>query len=191
MAAEGYDLTPPATVQDLRDEVLTSQYGQVAAIAAHVSADDIVAKTPWLADIEAVWGPAPGRIQSDGRGVFVLGKTYGNVLVGIQPVFGYEGDPMRLLFERGFAPTHAFTTFYRWIREDFAADAVLHFGMHGTLEFMPGKQAGVSESCWPDRMIGALPNIYLYASNNPSEATLAKRRTNAITVTHLTPPLAT
>ena len=191
MAAEGYDLTPPATVQDLRDEVLTSQYGQVAAIAAHVSADDIVAKTPWLADIEAVWGPAPGRIQSDGRGVFVLGKTYGNVFVGIQPVFGYEGDPMRLLFERGFAPTHAFTTFYRWIREDFAADAVLNFGMHGTLEFMPGKQAGVSESCWPDRMIGALPNIYLYASNNPSEATLAKRRTNAITVTHLTPPLAT
>ena len=190
MQAQGYDVTPPGSVDDLRAEVLTSQYGQVASVAAHVLADDIVAKTPWLAEIEAVWGPAPGKIQSDGRGVFVLGHTYGNVFVGIQPVFGYEGDPMRLLFEHGFAPTHAFTTFYRWIREDFGADAVLHFGMHGTLEFMPGKQAGASGACWPDRMIGGLPNIYLYASNNPSEATLAKRRTNAITITHMTPPLA-
>ncbi len=190
MQAEGYDVSPPVTVDELRADVLTRQYGQVASVAAHVSADTIVAKTPWLAEIEAVWGPAPGKIQSDGRGVFVLGHQYGNVFVGIQPVFGYEGDPMRLLFERGFAPTHAFTTFYRWIREDFGADAVLHFGMHGTLEFMPGKQAGASGACWPDRMIGNLPNIYLYASNNPSEATLAKRRTNAITITHLTPPLA-
>ena len=190
MAAQGYAVTPPATVDDLRAEVLTGQYGQVAAVAAHVSADEIVARTPWLREIEAVWGPAPGKIQTDGRGVFVLGKRYGNVFVGVQPVFGYEGDPMRLLFEKGFAPTHAFTTFYRWIREDFGADVALHFGMHGTLEFMPGKQAGMSGACWPDRMIGGLPNIYLYASNNPSEATLAKRRANAITVTHLTPPLA-
>jgi hypothetical protein len=70
----------------------------------------IVRDTPWLAEIEAVWGPAPGRDQSDGRGVFVLGAQFGNVFVGIQPTFGYEGDPMRLLFERGFAPTHAFTS---------------------------------------------------------------------------------
>ncbi|MFN4131080.1 MAG: cobaltochelatase subunit CobN, partial [Paracoccaceae bacterium] len=91
---------------------------------------------------------------------------------------------------KGFAPTHAFTTFYRWMREDFRADALLHFGMHGALEFMPGKQAGMSETCWPDRLIGNLPNVYLYAANNPSEATLAKRRSNAITITHLTPPLA-
>ena len=68
--------------------------------------------------------------------------------------------------------------------------SLLHFGMHGALEFMPGKQAGVSGDCWPDRLIGNLPNIYLYAANNPSEATLAKRRSNAVTVTHLTPPLA-
>ena len=193
MAAEGYDVTPPATVEDLRAAVLqgnAAQFGQPANVAAHVGADDIVAKTPWLAEVEAAWGPAPGRIQSDGRGVFVLGAQFGKVMVGIQPVFGYEGDPMRLLFEKGFAPTHAFTTFYRWLREDFGADALLHFGMHGALEFMPGKQAGMGPGCWPDRLIGGLPNIYLYAANNPSEATLAKRRSNAITVTHLTPPLA-
>ncbi|MCA3452774.1 MAG: magnesium chelatase subunit H [Rhodobacter sp.] len=193
MATEGYDVTPPATVDELRAAVLqgnAARFGQPANVVAHVGADDIVARTPWLAEVEAAWGPAPGRIQSDGRGVFVLGAQFGKVMVGIQPVFGYEGDPMRLLFERGFAPTHAFTTFYRWLREDFGADALLHFGMHGALEFMPGKQAGMGPGCWPDRLIGGLPNIYLYAANNPSEATLAKRRSNAITVTHLTPPLA-
>jgi len=193
MAADGYALTPPTSVGALRETVLggtAARYGQAANVAAHIPADSMVANTPWLAEIEAVWGPAPGRAQSDGRGVFVLGAEFGNVFVGIQPVFGYEGDPMRLLFERGFAPTHAFAAFYRWIKTDFAADAILHFGMHGALEFMPGKQAGASGACWPDRMIGGMPNIYLYAANNPSEASLAKRRSNAITVTHLTPPLA-
>lgn len=105
-------------------------------------------------------------------------------------MFGYEDDPMRLLFEHGFAPTHAFSTFYQWLKHDFGADVLLHFGMHGALEFMPGKQAGLSGRCWPDRLIGGVPNVYLYAANNPSEASLAKRRANAITVTHLTPPLA-
>jgi len=193
LAAEGYDLTPPESVEALREAVLHGnavRHGQPANVHATVPAAEIVAKTPWLAEIEAAWGPAPGRIQTDGRGVHVLGCQFGNVFVGLQPVFGYEGDPMRLLFEKGFAPTHAFTTFYRWLREDFGADVLLHFGMHGALEFMPGKQAGVGSNCWPDRLIGNLPNVYLYAANNPSEATLAKRRSNAVTVTHLTPPLA-
>ena len=97
---------------------------------------------------------------------------------------------MRLLFERGFAPTHAFSAFYRWLREDFGAHAVLHFGTHGALEFMPGKQAGLSGECWPDRLIGDLPNLYLYASNNPSEGTLAKRRAGAALISYLTPPVA-
>jgi magnesium chelatase subunit H len=193
MAADGYTLTPPTSVEALREAVLkgnAARHGQPANVHVTVSASDIVAKTPWLREVEAAWGAAPGRHQTDGRGVHVLGCQFGNVFVGLQPLFGYEGDPMRLLFEKGFAPTHAFTTFYRWLREDFAADALLHFGMHGALEFMPGKQAGVSGDCWPDRLIGNVPNVYLYAANNPSEATLAKRRSNAVTVTHLTPPLA-
>ncbi|PTE12970.1 magnesium chelatase subunit H [Pseudogemmobacter blasticus] len=193
MKAEGYDVDPPETVEALRESVLggsASIYGQPANVAAIVPASDVVARTPWLKDVESAWGPAPGRMQTDGRGVFVLGRQMGKVFIGLQPVFGYEGDPMRLLFEKGFAPTHAFTTFYRWLREDFGADVLLHFGMHGALEFMPGKQAGVGAGCWPDRLIGNLPNVYLYAANNPSEATLAKRRSNAVIVTHLTPPLA-
>ena len=193
MAEEGYDLTPPESVDALREAVLggnAATYGQQANIAAHLPADRLVAELPWLSEIEAAWGPAPGRVQSDGRGVFVLGARFGKVFVGVQPAFGYEGDPMRLLFERGFAPTHAFAGFYHWLKHDLRADVLLHFGMHGALEFMPGKQAGLSGADWPDRLIGALPNVYLYAANNPSEATLAKRRANAVTVTHLTPPLA-
>ena len=120
----------------------------------------------------------------------MLGERFGNVFVGLQPSFGYEGDPMRLLFEKGFAPTHAFSAFYRWIREDFGANAVLHFGTHGALEFMPGKQGGLSGACWPDRMIGDLPNLYVYASNNPSEGTIAKRRSAATLISYLTPPIA-
>ncbi|MDB4112302.1 cobaltochelatase subunit CobN, partial [Yoonia sp.] len=194
MKSDGYTLDVPATVDDLRAMILqgnAAQYGQQANVAAHVDADTIVRKSPHLAEIEAAWGPAPGKIQSDGRGVFVLGHHFGNVFVGVQPAFGYEGDPMRLLFERGFAPTHAFATFYLWMRNTFKADVVLHFGMHGALEFMPGKQAGLGAQDWPDRLIGEMPNVYLYAANNPSEATLAKRRSNAITITHLTPPLTT
>ncbi len=191
LAAEGYDVTPPETVDDLRSTILGGgEHGQEAAIAARVSADDLVRATPWLSEIEAVWGPAPGRQQSNGREVFVLGARFGKVFVGVQPAFGYEGDPMRLLFEGSFAPTHAFSAFYRWLAEEFGADALLHFGTHGALEFMPGKQVGLSEGCWPDRLIGDLPNIYYYAANNPSEGALAKRRAAATTVTYLTPPLA-
>lgn len=193
LAVAGYDVTVPATVDDLRSAIIVgnaARYGADANIAAWISADDHVAREPHLDQIEAQWGPAPGRQQSDGRSIQVLGAQFGNVFVGLQPAFGYEGDPMRLLFEGGFAPTHAFSAFYRYLREDFGAHAVLHFGTHGALEFMPGKQAGMSGDCWPDRMIGDLPNFYLYASNNPSEGMIAKRRSGATLISYLTPPLA-
>ncbi len=165
-------------------------FGANANVAARMPADDHVRRQRWLDEIEAQWGPAPGRHQTDGASLFILGEHFGNVFVGIQPAFGYEGDPMRLLFERGFAPTHAFCAFYRWINQEFGADAVLHFGTHGALEFMPGKQAGMSGDCWPDRLIGDLPNFYLYASNNPSEGMIAKRRAGAALISYLTPPVA-
>ncbi len=92
----------------------------MANVHARIGADDHVRREKHLKEIEAQWGPAPGKQQSDGARIFVLGERFGNVFVGIQPAFGYEGDPMRLLFEHGFAPTHAFSAFYRWLREDFA-----------------------------------------------------------------------
>lgn len=193
LAGEGYAVDVPADVDALRDAVLkgnAARYGADANVHERIAADDHVRREPHLAAIEAQWGPAPGRQQSDGGSIHILGAQFGNVFVGIQPAFGYEGDPMRLLFEGRFTPTHAFSAFYRWLREDFAADAVLHFGTHGALEFMPGKQAGLSGDCWPERLIGHLPNYYLYAANNPSEALIAKRRSGATLVSYLTPPLA-
>ena len=193
LAEQGYRVAVPPTVEALREAITqgnASRYGTPANVHALVSADDHVRREPHLAAIEAQWGPAPGRVQTNGQQLFVLGAQFGEVFVGVQPGFGYEGDPMRLLFEKGFAPTHAFSAFYRWLREDFAADAVLHFGTHGALEFMPGKQVGLSEACWPERLLGDLPNVYLYAGNNPSEGALAKRRAAATLVTHATPPLA-
>ena len=189
----GYTVDVPASVDALRTSILegnAARFGMQANVAARIPADDHVRRERWLGEIERQWGAAPGRHQSNGRDILVLGATFGNVFVGVQPAFGFEGDPMRLLFEHGFAPTHAFTAFYRYLREDFGAAAVLHFGTHGALEFMPGKQAGLSGACWPDRLIGDLPNFYLYASNNPSEGALAKRRTGATLVSYLTPPVA-
>ncbi|MFZ9898944.1 MAG: magnesium chelatase subunit H, partial [Gemmatimonadaceae bacterium] len=190
---EGYAVEVPASVDALREAVTEGNatlLGAPANVHARVSAEAHVAREPHLTELEAVWGPAPGRQLTDGRDLFVLGARFGAAFVGVQPAFGWEGDPMRLLFQGNFAPTHAFSTFYRWMRDDFGADVVLHFGTHGALEFMPGKQVGLTDACWPDRLIGDLPNVYLYASNNSSEGTLAKRRGGATLVTYLTPPIA-
>jgi magnesium chelatase subunit H len=192
MKAQGYQVDMPDSLDDLRDGLLhgnAAQYGADANVHTLISADDHVKRERWLKEIEAQWGPAPGTQLSNGSSIFVLGKKFGNVLVSVQPSFGYEGDPMRLLFEKGLAPTHAFSAFYRYLREDFKAHAVLHFGTHGALEFMPGKQSGMSGTCWPDRLIDDLPNLYLYASNNPSEGAIAKRRSGATLISYLTPPI--
>jgi magnesium chelatase subunit H len=193
LARAGYCVEVPASVDALRDAILhgnAARFGADANVHARINVNDHVRRERHLSEIEAQWGPAPGRQQSDGSSIHVLGREFGNVFVGIQPGFGYEGDPMRLLFEKGFAPTHAFSAFYRYLREDFSANAVLHFGTHGALEFMPGKQVGLTAQCWPDRLIGDLPNIYLYAANNPSEGTIAKRRSVATLVSYMTPPVA-
>jgi magnesium chelatase subunit H len=192
MKTSGYTLDVPEDVDALRAMILEGNsklHGTPANVAAKIPRDVHIRRETHLAEIEKVWGPAPGRQLADGNSVFVMGATLGNVFIGIQPPFGYEGDPMRLLFEGGFAPTHAFSGFYRYLADDFEADAVLHFGTHGGLEFMPGKQAGLSGKCWPDRLIGHLPNFYLYAANNPSEGMLAKRRGLATLISHLTPPV--
>jgi magnesium chelatase subunit H len=192
MSEAGYTVELPDSPDALREAITignAARYGAIANVAARISTDDHVRREPHLAEIERNWGPAPGRAQSNGSDIFVLGAQFGNVFVGVQPAFGYEGDPMRLLFEQGFSPTHAFSAFYRWLREDFGAHAMLHWGTHGALEFMPGKQCGMSATCWPDRLVGATPNFYLYAANNPSEGMLAKRRACATLISHLTPPV--
>jgi magnesium chelatase subunit H len=192
LAEAGWRVELPESVEALRRRILegnAARFGTPANVHARIPVDQHVRRERHLAEIEAQWGPAPGRQQSDGKSLFVLGERFDHVFVGVQPAMGYEVDPMRLLFARGFAPTHAFAAFYRWLAEDFGAHAVLHFGTHGALEFMPGKQTGLSARCWPDRLIGTLPNFYLYAANNPSEGLIAKRRSAATLVSYLTPPL--
>jgi magnesium chelatase subunit H len=192
LAERGYSVQVPRDADALRISLLEGNAalrGTPANVHTQISVDTYVRRETWLREIEAQWGAAPGRDLADSRSIYVLGQRFGNVFVGIQPSMGYEGDPMRLLFSSGFAPTHCFAAFYRWLREDFAAHAVLHFGTHGALEFMPGKQTGLSGNCWPDRLIGDLPNLYLYAANNPSEGTIAKRRSAATTISYLTPPV--
>ena len=192
MKKSGYTIDLPASSDKLRDELIngnSSTYCTDANVAELTGLDHYVRSEKWLEEIENCWGTAPGKQNTNGQSLFVLGAHFGNIFVGIQPGFGYEGDPMRLLFEKGSSPTHAFSNFYRFIREEFNADAILHFGTHGALEFMPGKQSGMSESCWPDRLISSTPNFYLYASNNPSEGAIAKRRAAATLVSYMTPPI--
>lgn len=90
--------------------------------------------------LEENWGKPPGNLNSAGNDLLIYGKQFGNVFIGVQPTFGYEGDPMRLLFSRSASPHHGFAAYYTFLEKVFKADAVLHFGTHGSLEFMPGKQ---------------------------------------------------
>ncbi|MEN9874268.1 MAG: magnesium-protoporphyrin O-methyltransferase BchH subunit, partial [Pseudomonadota bacterium] len=193
MKAHGYDVAVPADVDALRDALLignSARFGTDANVHTSIRADDHVRRETHLRAIEGQWGAAPGKQLADATSIHIQGEMFGNIFVGIQPGFGYEGDPMRLLYETGCTPTHAFSAFYRFIRDDYGADAVLHFGMHGALEFMPGKQVGMSGACWAQRLIGDLPNLYLYAANNPSEGAIARRRSGATLISYLTPPIA-
>jgi magnesium chelatase subunit H len=189
---EGYRLSLPEDADQLRRMVLegnSNDSGMIANVAYRLSVDEYRKLCPYVNDIEKEWGVAPGIINANGREVLILGVEIGNVFIGVQPTFGYEGDPMRMLASESGAPHHGFMGLYTYLEKIFKADAVIHLGTHGSLEFMPGKQVGLSYDCWPDRLIGELPNIYIYSVNNPSEGTIAKRRSYAELVSYLTPPI--
>ncbi len=189
----GYDVQElPDSAEKLMLEVLHNAQAQFNSpelnIAYKMSVPEYEALTPYHERLIPSWGPAPGNLNTDGQNLLIYGKSFGNVFIGVQPTFGYEGDPMRLLFSRSASPHHGFAAYYTYLEKVWKADAVLHFGTHGSLEFMPGKQIGMSDECFPDSLIGTIPNLYYYAANNPSEATIAKRRSYAETISYLTPP---
>lgn len=192
LAANGYDVQGlPATADEMMAEILHNPNALAGSpelnIAYRMPVKEYEENTPYVESITAQWGPPPGHLNSDGQHLLIYGKHYGNVFVGVQPTFGYEGDPMRLLFSKSASPHHGFAAYYTYLNAIWGADAVVHFGTHGSLEFMPGKQTGLSGSCYPDSLIGQLPNIYYYAVNNPSEGTIAKRRGYATTISYITP----
>ncbi|WAL61313.1 magnesium chelatase subunit H [Thermocoleostomius sinensis] len=116
------------------------------------------------------------------------GVRLGNVWIGVQPPLGLAGDPMRLMFERDLTPHPQYAAFYQWLQNEFQADAIVHFGMHGTVEWLPGSPLGNTGYSWSDVLLGNLPNLYLYAANNPSESILAKRRGYGVLVSYNVPP---
>ncbi len=114
----------------------------------------------------------------------------GQVAIGLQPVRGYNIDPAASYHDPDLVPPHGYFAFYAWARENFAADAVVHFGKHGNLEWLPGKAVALSENCFPEAALGPLPHIYPFIVNDPGEGTQAKRRAATVIIDHLTPPLA-
>lgn len=116
------------------------------------------------------------------------GVQIGNVWIGVQPPLGISGDPMRLMFERDLTPHPQYAAFYKWLQNDFGANAIVHFGMHGTVEWLPGSPLGNTGYSWSDILLGNLPNLYIYAANNPSESILAKRRGYGTLISHNVPP---
>jgi len=119
----------------------------------------------------------------------VPGIQFGNVFVGIQPARGYDNDPSLNYHAPDLEPTHAYLAFYYWVRECFGADAVVHVGKHGNLEWLPGKSVALSSNCYPEVAFGALPHLYPFIVNDPGEGSQAKRRAQAVIIDHLTPPM--
>ncbi|MDT4967200.1 MAG: magnesium chelatase subunit [Acidobacteriota bacterium] len=189
---DGYETDVPASADELREMLLggnSEGFGATANVAYRMTVDEYLRLCPYAEEIEEEWGRAPGQINSFGGDLLIQGIQLGNIFIAVQPTFGYEGDPMRLLMARSGGPHHGFMALYTYLEKIFKAHAVVHVGTHGATEFMPGKQVGLSGKCWPDRLIGELPNVYIYSVNNPSEGTIAKRRTYAALISYLTPPI--
>ena len=182
---EGYQVELPSDADELRGRLLggnSDELGLTANVAYRMTADEYRRSCPYVREIESDWGVVPSNL-------LIQGLTLGNIFIGVQPTFGFEGDPMRLMMARSGSPHHGFMAFYTYLSKILNADGVIHVGTHGSLEFMPGKQIGLSGECWPDRLIDELPNFYIYSVNNPSEGSIAKRRSYAELISYLTPPI--
>jgi len=135
------------------------------------------------------WGPPPGEQFVDGEDFVIAGLPLGNVLVAIQPPRGYGEDPVGIYHDPELPPTHHYLACYRWLDAVWGADAVVHLGKHGTLEWLPGKMLALSAACAPDAALGEMPLIYPFVVNDPGEGVQAKRRARAVIVDHLVPPM--
>ncbi|MGW4129046.1 cobaltochelatase subunit CobN [Amycolatopsis japonica] len=140
--------------------------------------------------MEEHWGPAPGELYVDNGDIVLASLRSGNVILMIQPPRGFGENPVAIYHNPDLPPSHHYLAAYRWLEEEFGAHAVVHLGKHGSLEWLPGKTAGLSDSCAPDAVLGNLPLIYPFLINDPGEGAQAKRRAHATIVDHLIPPMA-
>jgi len=142
------------------------------------------------AEMEQHWGPPPGELYVDNGDIVLASLQAGNVVLMIQPPRGFGENPVAIYHNPDLPPSHHYLAAYRWIEQEFGAHAVVHLGKHGSLEWLPGKTAGLSASCAPDAVLGNLPLIYPFLINDPGEGAQAKRRAHATIVDHLIPPMA-
>ena len=174
------------------EEFLTDD--QLRGAVGHVS---LATYDAWFNELPAAsrramveqWGVPLGTVGRIEDRLAIPGLIFGNVFVGIQPPRGFGADPMAIYHSPDLPPTHHYLAYYRWIRDEFAAHAVMHMGKHGNLEWLPGKATALSEGCYPEVMLSDLPNFYPYIINNPGEGTQAKRRGHAVIIDHLIPPM--
>ncbi|MGB6038971.1 MAG: cobaltochelatase subunit CobN [Gordonia sp. (in: high G+C Gram-positive bacteria)] len=153
----------------------------------------------WTADLPTdlreatvdAWGESPGSLFVNDSGELVLATLQaGNVVILIQPPRGFGENPVAIYHDPDLPPSHHYLGAYRWIEHGFGADAIIHLGKHGSMEWLPGKNAALSASCGPDAALGSLPLIYPFLVNDPGEGAQAKRRAHAVIVDHLIPPMA-
>lgn len=140
-------------------------------------------------EVRARWGDPEDDPYFRGGAFALPFARFGGVLVGIQPARGYNIDPKESYHSPDLVPPHGYLAFYAFLRREFAAHAVIHMGKHGNLEWLPGKALALSESCYPEAILGPLPHLYPFIVNDPGEGTQAKRRSAAVIIDHLTPPL--
>jgi len=151
-----------------------------------------------VADYQSHFQSLPLRVQTGIQNrwglpeedVFAIaGFQFGNIFVGIQPSRGYDRDPSLNYHAPDLEPTHTYLAFYHWVNTHFAANALVHVGKHGNLEWLPGKSVALSENCYPEAVFGAMPHFYPFIVNDPGEGSQAKRRSQAVILDHLTPPM--
>jgi len=136
------------------------------------------------------WGPPPGQLYVDDSDIVLASLRFGNVVLMIQPPRGFGENPVAIYHDPELPPSHHYLAAYWWLTRSFEADAIIHLGKHGTMEWLPGKGLGLSASCYPDIAQGDLPLVYPFIVNDPGEGTQAKRRGHAVVVDHLVPPMA-
>src|SRR5690606_7219900 len=168
---------------------------QMAAAQARVPLADyrrwFDALPPALADgMREHWGDPPGSLYVDRDEIVLASLRFGNVVLMIQPPRGFGENPVAIYHDPDLPPSHHYLAAYRWLDEVFGADAVIHLGKHGTLEWLPGKGLGLAAEDAPDAVLGELPLVYPFIVNDPGEGTQAKRRGHAVVVDHLVPPMA-
>ncbi|MDH4412026.1 MAG: cobaltochelatase subunit CobN [Rhizobium sp.] len=139
--------------------------------------------------VTARWGaPEADPFHLDGAFALPL-MRFGKLMIGIQPARGYNIDPKETYHSPDLVPPHGYLAFYAFLRREFGAQAIIHMGKHGNLEWLPGKALALSETCFPEAVFGPLPHLYPFIVNDPGEGTQAKRRSSAVIIDHLTPPL--